>query len=272
METRFAEMEDFYNQPLSKYMTDKNISQVWLKLLTMYSYSIPFDLIDNFPAELAVPMLREYISVDWLRIEGGVYSYIEKILQRFKGEVILNAEIVNIYRSPDTVKITQSHGEIQEFDKVVFATSPDQVMALLADPTDAEIKRFSSWKANYIESQVHQDMAMYERHNIQNPSEFDFFQTDSQWGYNSHLNQLCGVSSSNHYFLSFQLEKLIAKDRIIHIQKHHTPLYTTEAFRYRDEVVATNGENNTYHAGAYLGDGLHEGAIASALQVAQLIG
>ena len=272
METRFAEMEDFYNQPLSQYVSSKNISQIWLKLLTMYSYSIPFDLIDNFPAELAVPMLCEYISVYWLRIEGGVYSYIEKILQRFKGEVILNAEIVNIYRSPDTVKITQSHGEIQEFDKVVFATPPDQVMALLADPSDVEIKRFSSWKANYIDTLVHQDISMYERHHIQNPSEFDFFQTDTQWGYSSHLNQLCGISSPSHYFLSFQLEKLIAKEKIIHIQKHHTPLYTTESFRYRDEVVATNGENNTYHAGAYLGDGLHEGAIVSALRVAQLIG
>ncbi len=61
-------------------------------------------------------------------------------------------------------------------------------------------------------------------------------------------------------------------DRIIHIQEHHTPLYTTESFRYRDEVVATNGENNTYYAGAYLGDGLHEGAIESAFRVAQLIG
>jgi uncharacterized protein len=60
--------------------------------------------------------------------------------------------------------------------------------------------------------------------------------------------------------------------RIIHIQKHHTPLYTTESFQYRDEVVATNGENNTYHAGAYLGDGLHEGAITSAFRVAQLVG
>ena len=48
-------------------------------------------------------------------------------------------------------------------------------------------------------------------------------------------------------------------------------LYATESFRYRDEVVATNGENHTYHAGAYLGDGLHEGAITSALRVAQLI-
>jgi len=272
MEARFAEMEDFYDQPLSRYVTDKSVSHTWLKLLTMYSYSMPFELIDNFPAELAMPMLRDYIAVKWLRVEGGVYSYIEKILERFKGEVLLNADIAHISRSSEAVKITRSQGDIQEFDKVVFATPPDQVMALLADPTDVEIRRFSDWKANHVNTTVHQDDSMYDRHNIQTPSEFDFFQTDSQWGYNSCLNQLCGISSPKHYFLSFQLEKLIAKEQIIHIQEHHTPLYTTESFRYRDEVVATNGENNTYHAGAYLGDGLHEGAIASAFRVAQLIG
>ena len=272
LEAKFAEMEYFYDLPLSKYLTDKSVSHIWLKLLTMYSYSIPFEQIDNFPAELAIPMLRDYISVNWLRIEGGVYSYIEKILERFKGEVVLNAEVSSISRSSDIVKIKRLNGEIQEFDKVVFATPPDQVMPLLEDPTDNEIKRFSEWKANCVNTIVHQDITMYERHHIQNQSEFDFFQTDTQWGYNSYLNQLCGISSPTHYFLSFELEELIAKDQIIHVQKHHTPLYTTEAFRYRDEVVAINGENHTYYAGAYLGDGLHEGAIASAYRVAELIG
>jgi uncharacterized protein len=116
------------------------------------------------------------------------------------------------------------------------------------------------------------DISMYDDHGVQQPSEFDFSQTDNRWGYNGFLNQLSGIASPQPYFLSFQLEELIAKEQIIHSQKYHTPLYTTESFRYRDEVVATNGENNTYHAGAYLGDGLYEGAIASALRVAQLIG
>jgi uncharacterized protein len=270
--TRFAPMQDFYDQPLSRYLKANSISSLWLKLLTMYSYSIPFDLIDDCPAELAIGMLRDYLAVNWLRIEGGVYSYIEKILERFQGEVLLNVEIAKISRSPDAVKIQRVNGEMQEFDKVVFATQPDQVMALLADPTDAEIKRFSSWKANYATTTVHLDTSMYDNHGIRHPAEFDFFETDTCWGYNCCLNQLCGISSPQYHFLSFQLEELIAKDCIIHIQQHHTPLYTTESFRYRDEVVATNGENNTYHAGAYLGDGLHEGAIASAKRVAQLIG
>lgn len=272
LKTRFADMEDFYDQPLSRYLKNDNNSSLWLKLLTMYSYSIPFDLIDDFPAELAIPMLRDYLAVKWVRVEGGVYTYIEKILERFKGDIVLDVEIANISRTSDTIKIEHSQGEPQEFDKVVFATPPDEVMALLADPSNAEIKRFSAWKANHITTTIHTDTSMYDSRGIRQPSEFDFFETDSQWGYNGRLNQLCGISSPQHYFLSFQLEELVAKDSIVHTQEHHTPLYTTESFRYRDEVVATNGENNTYHAGAYLGDGLHEGAITSAMRVAKLIG
>lgn len=271
LKTLFANAQNLHDQPLSEYLKDQTNGSLWLKLLTMYSYSIPFDLIDDFPAELAILMLREYCAVNWFRIEGGVYTYVEKILKRFKGEILLNVEIANIYRSPDTITIIRSTGESQEFDKVVFATPPDQVMALLADPTDAEIKRFSAWKANYATTTVHKDISMYNNRDIRQPSEFDFFQTDTRWGYNSCLNQLCGISSPQHHFLSFQLEELIATECIVHTQEHHTPFYATKSFQYRDEVIATNGEHNTYHAGAYLREGLHEGAVTSALNVAQLI-
>ncbi len=271
LRTKFADVQDFAYQPLAHYLQQPCIRNTWIKLLVMYSYSMPLETIDDFPAELALPMLRDYISVDWVRIKGGVYSYIEKILEKFQGDVVLNAEIDRISRSSHVVKIWQKTGEVQEFDKVVFATPPDQVMALLADPSPAEIKRFSAWQANHITSIVHRDSSLYQPFGVQNPSEFDFFQTSSSWGYNSYLNQLCGISSPESYFLSYQLEELIAKNSLIHRQEHHTPFYTTESFRYRDEVMATNGENHTYHAGAYLGDGLHEGAVTSALRVAELI-
>jgi uncharacterized protein len=269
---QLANLQNLADLPLSAYLKHSGTRDTWLKLLVMYSYSIPFELIDDFPAELAIPTLRAYISTNWVRVKGGVYTYIEKILERFKGEIVLGVEIDRILRSPDGIKIMMSTGEIHEFDLVVFATPPDQVMALLADPTAAETKRFADWQANQISSVVHQDAGMYDRFGIYQPSEFDFFQTDTRWGYNGCLNQLCGISSLQHYFLSFQLEELIKPAQIIHTQAHHTPMYTTQSFRYRDEVVATNGENHTYHAGAYLGDGLHGGAITSAVRVAKLIG
>ena len=272
LRTQFADLYELSDSSLAEYLITPGTRDTWLKLLVMYSYSIPFELIDDFPAELAIPTLRAYISTNWIRVKGGVYTYIEKILERFKGEVLLGVEIDWIIRSSDGVKIMMFTGEIHEFDRVVFATPPDRVMAFLADPTDAETKRFADWKANHITSIVHQDDTMYDRFSIHKPSEFDFFQTDTRWGYNGYLNRLCDISSPPHYFLSFQLEELIAPEQIIHTQAHHTPMYTTESFRYRDEVVATNGENHTYHAGAYLGDGLHGGAITSAVRVAKLIG
>jgi predicted NAD/FAD-binding protein len=272
LKMRFAKQHDFYDMPLSQSLKRSCVRNDWLKLLTMYSYSIPFELLDDFPAELAMPVLREYASVNWVRIKGGVYSYIEKILERFKGDILLNVEIAKIFRSADAVKIVLANGEIQEFDKVVFAMPPDQVMRLLADPTEVETKRFAAWKPNYATTVLHSDTSMYDRYGIRKLSEFDFFETDKGWGYNASLNQLCGIASPREYSLAFRLDSAIDKNQIIHIQQHHTPLYSVESFRYRDEVIETNGENNTYHAGAYLGDGLHEGAITSALRVAKLIG
>ena len=267
-----TQIEDLYNQPMSEYLKGESVQNWWLKLLTMYNYSIPFALIDNFPTELAIPVLQDYVFVDWVRIKGGVYSYIEKILERFKGEILFNIEIEKIFRQADSVKITLSDGVTHLFDKLVFATPPDQVMKLLSDPTNEEIKRFSAWQGNHAKTVMHTDTSMYSKHRFKQSSEFDFFQTDNGWGYNAYLNQLCGISSSLQYSLAFNLNDLISKDKILHIQEHHTPLYTVESFRYRKEVIVTNGESNTYHAGAYLGNGLHEGAITSAIRVAELIG
>jgi predicted NAD/FAD-binding protein len=271
VKTRFAKSQDFYDQPLSQPLKRQCIRNCWLKLLTMYSYSMPFALIDDFPAELAIPILQKYIFVNWVRVKGGVYSYIEKILERFQGQIRLKAEIKGISRKIDGVEILLGNGEIQEFEKVVFATPPDQVIALLSDATELEIKRFSAWQANQAKTVIHTDTSLYLRYGIKQFSEFDFFQTDQGWGYNAYLNQLCGIPAALPYSLAFNLDNLIAPDKIIHIQDHHTPLYTVESFRYRDEVIATNGQNNTYHAGAYLGNGLHEGAITAAIRVAQLI-
>jgi len=272
LKTHFARISSVSNRSLSYFLKTRCVRNTWIKLLTMYSYSMHFKLINDFPAELGILSLRDYIFIDWFRIKGGVYSYVEKILQRFKGEILLNINVADISRMADGVKIELSDGATYRFDKVVFATPPDRVLKLLLDPTAAEIRRFSDWENNQISTLIHTDTSMYDRYGIKQPSEFDFFETATGWGYNAYLNQLCGVSSDIQYNLAFNLESLINQNQIIQRLEHDTPLYTVESFRYRDEVVETNGENHTYHAGAYLADGLHEGAITSAIRVAELIG
>jgi predicted NAD/FAD-binding protein len=232
---------------------------------------MPLSFIDDVPAELAVPMLRDYVFTKWVRIKGGVYSYIEKILERFRGNLLLNTKITEITRTDTSVQIGLADGEVALFDKVIFATSPDRVLKLLSDPTLEESKRFSTWKENQARTIIHNDTSLYDKYGMKQASEFDFFQKPDGWGYNAHLNQLCGVKSPIQYSLAFDLDQAIAKDKIVHIQEHSTPLYTVDSLRYRNEVIDTNGANHTYHVGAYLSDGLHEGAIVSALRVARLL-
>ena len=275
LKTHRARLEDLAGQPLSKHLSSESDRTIWLKLLTMYSYSMPYETIDDFPAALAIPSLRRYIFGDWYRIQGGVYSYVEKILSKFSGEVRLGTTITSVCRSDEAVQIEGKGSNAPlfaaQFDKVVFATPPDQVLSLLEDARPDEVRRFQAWKPNYITTILHSDHALYKPYNISRGAEFDFFQTNSGWGYNAYLNQMCGTTSKKSYSLAFNLEKEISPEKIIHMQQHHTPFYDANSFRYRDEVIAANGENNTYHVGAYLSDGLHEGAVTSAMVVAEAI-
>ncbi|MHC4393475.1 MAG: NAD(P)/FAD-dependent oxidoreductase, partial [Planctomycetota bacterium] len=164
-------------------------------------------------------------------------------------------------------------GKSLEFDKVVLAAPPDQVLRLLADPTGAERRRFGAWKARHVHTLVHDDTAPYERRGIDVATEFDVFDLPGgRGGYNSYLNMLCGTTDGRQYGLAFGMDDEIAPERILHRQEHHTPAYSVEAYRWRHEVTETNGELHTYHVGAWLGDGLHEGAVTSALAVSRLLG
>jgi predicted NAD/FAD-binding protein len=272
---RAANHQAFQGQPVSAFFGN-SIGHRWLKMLLMYSYSIPYQKIEQFPAEFAAFILQDAgIGTRWNRIVGGVYTYIDKILARFTGEVHCNVQIVDIARKPDGVLIKLQSGESLAFDKVVFATPPDQVLDLLSDPNDDEKRRFAPWRANRVTTVIHTDTSLYRSYGVRHYSEFDVFEKDGgrDAGYNAYLNQLCGLSDQDTaYQMAYNLTERIDSKKIVHTQDHNTPLYTVEAIRYRHEVAGTNGENHTYHAGAYLGNGLHEGAISSAVAVSKLLG
>ncbi|MCP3848780.1 MAG: FAD-dependent oxidoreductase [Gammaproteobacteria bacterium] len=269
--TYFSKASDFHNQSMAHYVRKNTIKNSWLKLLTMYCYSIPFKQVNRVPAELALSAFSHYVEADWYRIKDGVYSYIEKILEQFNGKIKLNANIIEITRSTKGVNVRLKDKEVETFDKIIFAVPPDQVLKLLSDPSDKEVLYFKSWKENIAKTTVHTDPLIYKNYGISQASEFDFFQTNGGWGYNACLNQLCGLKLVPRYNLSFHLDELISKESIIYQVEHHTPMYTVKAFKYREQVIADNGENNTYHAGAHLYDGLQEGAITSAKKVTEQI-
>ena len=275
---RFMQQTDidpshFKHQPLSTYLHDHTWHR-WQKMLLMYAYSIPYNQITGFPAEIAMPILRTSgVGTKWTRVVGGVYTYIEKILAQFKGAVYCGVDITAVKRHNEGVQLSLATGAELAFDKVVFATPPDQVLQLLADPIEAERRCFTDWEANQATTVIHTDTQLYKRYGHQAFTEFDMFEKENgDAGYNAYLNRLCGLpETAPHYNLAYNLIERLDPAKIIQQQHHHTPLYTTAALRYRDEIIATNGGQHTYHAGAFLDNGLHEGAVNSGLAISGLL-
>lgn len=267
--------EQIKGKPLSAFLQDDNPCHIWQKMLMMYGYSIPYRQIGDFPAEIALPVLRQSaMGTRWTRVVGGVYSYMEKIIAALRGEVRVGASITAIRRDADGVELMLATGETARFDKLIFAMPPDQVLAMLDDPTPEERDRFAAWQPNFATTIIHTDLSFYKRYGVTAYSEFDVFQknTDGDAGYNAYLNRLCGLpEKAPHYSLAYNLTERIDPAKIIHRQHHHTPLYSAESLNHRAAVIATNGENHTYHAGAWLDNGLHEGAVNSALMVSRLL-
>ena len=256
----------------------QDIMSRWLKMLLMYGYSIPYAQIDDFPARMAIPTLKQgSIGTQWIRLKGGVYRYIEEIITQAGTDLTVRTgqSILSVSRNSNGVQVECSDGVVQA-DRLVFATPPDQVLNLLADACDDEQVWFSGWKANFAETVIHTDESIYSNWATYGFTEFDVFEKagGEDAGYNAYLNRLCGLPQDHdmNYFLAYNLEDRIDPKKILDRQQHHTPLYTVAATAFVDEIKAANGRNHTYHAGAYLYNGLHEGAIQSALAVKSLFG
>ena len=248
----------------------------WAALLATYAYSIPYERVLQMPAGLTIPTLRAFEHAkSWVSLEGGSWDYLGRILDRFSGEVHTDAIINKVVRDASGVALHTASGEACRFDKVVFAAPPDQTLEMLEDPTEAERRCFGAWRKNSIHTLVHHDRNIYRRRGLDLMTEFDVIETDvGKGGYNCYLNALCGVPGDEKraFGLAFGIDDWIDPDKVILRQEHHTPDYTVASHRWHREVSSNNGENHTFHVGAWLGDGLQEGAVTSAVAVSKLLG
>jgi predicted NAD/FAD-binding protein len=181
----------------------------------------------------------------------------------------------HIVRHDVGVSVVDEEGHAEGFDAVVLAVPPHRVLPLFGDPSPEERAWFGGYTGGLVDTVTHTDLGLYQRRGVLSYAEFDLFERPSGGhGYNAYLNRLAGLSDAGpvHYGLAFDLDSEIDPSKVIHRQRHDVARYTTQALAPRDDLRARNGLRRTYFAGAFLGDGLHEGAVRSALDVAARLG
>ena len=83
-------------------------------------------------------LLRLTGSPRWYSVIGGSRSYVDRVAALLPDVRAAHA-VLDITRREDGVEIRDVTGQITRVDRVVIATHADQALALLCDPSDAEV-------------------------------------------------------------------------------------------------------------------------------------
>ena len=239
-------------------------------------WSTPCEQMMDFPAQSLFQFFHNHglLSVkdrpQWKTVMGGSCNYIER-MQKSWGQVNvrLNARLSGIRRDQGVHLVFQT-GHEERFDHVIVATHADQALHLLLDPTAAERKALGCW--NYSENRtfLHTDpTVMPPNRNVW--SSWNFCRLHGEQTCLTYdMNRLQGLDTHQNYFVSLNLPQ--EPRGIIREFNYEHPMFTREALQQRPNLNQLNGKANTWFAGSYFGNGFHEDAVRSGVDVAKGLG
>jgi predicted NAD/FAD-binding protein len=201
----------------------------------------------------------------WRTVVGGAKTYVDALTAPLAGRIRLSTPVRAIRRGPDGVEL-----DGERFDAVVIAAHSDQALAMLADPTPAEVEVLGAIPYQRNEAVLHTDSRVLPRrrrawaswnfHLDQEPS--------ARTTVTYHMNRLQSLESATQLCVTLNRGEAIDPAAVIRTIGYAHPVFTREG-------VAAQGRwgeisrGRTYYCGAYWGFGFHEDGVASALRVCE---
>jgi predicted NAD/FAD-binding protein len=235
--------------------------------------------IRSFPAMTLIRFLDNHglLSLNgqpaWKVVAGGSHTYIPPLAAPVSG-IHTGAAIAGVRRGERDVTIAFRDRPAMTFDEVVFACHGDQVLPLLADPTDRERDVLASFSTTSNAAWLHTDASVLPVRAAARAS----------WNYQLadaadaapmvtyDLNRLQGLTTPEQYCVTLNPDGRIDDRRVLGKFVYRHPLYTRAAVRAQRQWGEVSGVNRTHYCGAYWGYGFHEDGLNSAIRVAGSLG
>lgn len=238
--------------------------------------------IFDFPAETLLRFWNNHglLSLEdrprWQTVVGGSHSYVRAIRSELR-EVVTDARIASVERTPDAATIRFENGLTRAFDAVVLAAHADESLALLADPTPDERRLLGAWRYARNDTVLHTDASFMPP---MRRAWASWNYVEPETGGDEHspvpvtywMNRLQGLRTKREYFVTLNPVRPIASGAEIARFDYAHPQYTAEAVATQPELPRLQGMGRTYFCGSYFGYGFHEDAVRSGAAVAKLLG
>ncbi len=219
-------------------------------------------------------MLRIGGSPQWYSVVGGSRAYVER-LARTLPDVRVEHPVTDIWRRPAGVDVRDTSGRTARFDRVVVATHADQALALLADPTDAEVTTLKAFGYSENATVLHTDAALLPKARAARASwNYRMLGCDpvgqpvtvTYW-----MNKLQRLRSKQQFLVTLNDDARVDRGSRVESMTYEHPIYTPAAVEAQRDLAGL-ATRQTVYAGAYHGWGFHEDGCRSGVEAARHFG
>jgi len=209
----------------------------------------------------------------WRTVTGGSQRYVDALIAPLRDRIHTSAPVVAIERDRDGVDVTVAGCDPLRFDEVVIAAHSDQALAMLVDPSPAEVEILSAFPYEPNEAVLHTDRSLLPRRR-RVWSSWNYHLLDAPTGKSTvtyHMNTLQSLSGPHEFCVTLNQSQRVDPSKIVRTISYAHPVFTPEGIAAQARHGEISGPNRTHYCGAYWGWGFHEDGVVSALNVTRAL-
>jgi len=209
----------------------------------------------------------------WRTIPGGTSTYLEPLTRPFQDRIRTGVQVQPVTRDREGVRLQVAGEEPQRFDHVVFACHGDQVLPLLADPTEAEREILGAFRTNPSPTWLHTDTSILPRRR-HGWASWNFRKVeDERLLLTYHMNRLQPLGPAPDFLVTLHGEGQVDEAKVLRKLDYEHPRYDLAAIAaQRRWPEISRLDRRTHFAGAYWAYGFHEDGLVSGIRVAESLG
>ncbi len=271
------------DMPLGEYLTRHGYSDRFRRdyVLAMGGaiWSCSLAQMEAFPARFFIRFFDHHglLSLtnrpQWFVVPGGSNKYVSPLVERCPATFHVSTPVQSVTRHASHVTVV-ANGAAREFDQVIFACHSDQILPMLQDPDARENSCLSQLGYQENEVVLHTDIRLLpRRERVWSSWNAMLMKQDTdriQVTYN--MNILQGIEAPETFCVTLNATDRIDPAKVIERRHFAHPLFTPDTEAARETLLAGNGSNRTWYAGAWCRNGFHEDGVVSALKVVAVLG
>jgi uncharacterized protein len=273
------------SQPLGDFLAQQGFSHAFREwyFLPMVGciWSCPVDQMLRFPVGTMIRFCHNHGLIQltgrpqWYTVRGGARQYVQKMLETIPG-ARLRTRVRGVRRqvcaNGQASVLVRTDAGTESFDEVVMACHSDQALALLADPSAAELKVLSAIGYQPNRAVLHTDTSVLPTRPL----------AWAAWNYERGAEPLGAASNvCLHYWLNrlqplpFNRPVLLSLNPLHPVRPEHVlgefhyehPAFDMAAMAAQQHLPELQGVRSTWFCGAWTRYGFHEDGLLSGLAV-----